>query len=72
MYTENQKQKNQDLVEMEMKSFSTEDRNSVLRECSQHWATDEEAKAIIERKKEEISLRATDEEIEDVFKYARV
>ena len=72
MYSEQQKHKNESLVEIEMKGCTPEDRKSVLNECSQHWATDAEALQIIERKKEEISLRATDAEIDEVFKYARV
>lgn len=72
MYTQDQKIKNEELVETEMKNASSEDRNSVLRECSQHWANDDEAKAIIERKKSEIALRATPEEMDEAFKYARV
>lgn len=71
-YTQEQREKNEALISIEMEGCDHQDIADVRLLFLNTWATDDEAKAIIKAKKEEIKLRATPEEMDAIFKDYRV
>ncbi|TKC01231.1 hypothetical protein [Pedobacter cryotolerans] len=67
-YSTEQREKNQALINDQMANCSNEDRGDVSRQCNMAWANEEDTKALIAAKKQEISLRASDEEMDEIFK----
>ena len=71
-YTTEQHEKNEKLIEKELAGCEHQDLADVRQSVHQAWANDSEAMNIIKTKKDEIALRATPEEIDEVFKHVRV
>ena len=66
-YNREQHEKNEALIEKELAGCDHQDLADVRQLVHQVWATDFEAMNIIKAKKDEIALRATPEEINEVF-----
>lgn len=71
-YNREQHEKNEKLIEKELAGCNHQDISDVKQSVHQAWASDNEAMNIIKAKKEEIALRATPQEVDEVFRDLRV
>lgn len=71
-YSKDQQEKNELLISNEMAGCDHQDIAEVKCLFLKSWANDEEAKEIIKAKKEEIALRATPDEMDEIMQYLRV
>jgi len=67
-YSAEQRQKNNQLVEIHMDGLSHLDKGDVLRQCTNLWANEADTLKLIKEKKAEIDQRATPEEMDEIFK----
>ena len=68
-YTTEQREKNDQIIEIEMAGCEHADKGDVRRQCMQTWATEDETRLFIKQQKEKIAKRATPSEIDEIFKF---
>ncbi|GGG93476.1 hypothetical protein [Pedobacter zeae] len=71
-YSKEQREKNNAYIEKTLSNATNQDIADVIQQCNLTWPDDNEVIELVKAKQAEISLRATPEEIEEVFKNMRV